>query len=46
MNIFLLVVKGSTRKQTQRQMKGSQVGMESFTAETCSPDIINISSMH
>jgi len=26
-NIFLLVVKDSTRKQTQKQMKGSQVGM-------------------
>ena len=29
MNIFLLVVKDSTRKQTQKQMKGSQVGMGS-----------------
>jgi len=28
-NIFLLVVKDSTRKQTQKQMKGSQVGMGS-----------------
>ena len=27
MNIFLLVVKDSTCKQTQKQMKGSQVGM-------------------
>jgi len=26
MNIFLWVVNDSTRKQTQRQMKGSQVG--------------------
>ena len=25
MNIFLLVVKDSTRRQTQKQMKGSQV---------------------
>ena len=29
MNIFLLVVKGSTRKQTEKQMKVSQVGMGS-----------------
>ena len=29
MNIFLLVVKDSTRKQTQKHMKGSQVGMGS-----------------
>ena len=29
MNIFLLVVKDSTRKQTETQMKGSQVGMGS-----------------
>ena len=29
MNIFLLVVKDSTRKQTQKQMKESQVGMGS-----------------
>jgi len=29
MNIFLLVVKDSTRKQTQKQMKGSEVGMGS-----------------
>ena len=29
MNIFLLVVKDSTRKQTQKRMKGSQVGMGS-----------------
>ena len=27
MNIFLLVVKDSNRKQTQKEMKGSQVGM-------------------
>jgi len=29
MNIFLLVVTDSTRKQTQKQMKGPQVGMGS-----------------
>jgi len=29
MNIFLLVLKHSTSKQTQKQMKGSQVGMRS-----------------
>jgi len=29
MNIFLLVVKDNTSKQTQKQMKGSQVGMGS-----------------
>jgi len=29
MNIFLLVAKDSTLKQTQKQMKGSQVGMGS-----------------
>jgi len=45
MDIFLLLFKDSTRKQTQKQMKGSQVGMGSFTAETCSLDVINISSM-
>jgi len=67
MNIFLLVVKDSTVKQTQKQMKGSQVvnNMGShrvqlilylvyvlhwpddgcFTAETCSPDVIDISSI-
>ena len=45
MNIFLLVVKDSTRKQTQKWMKGSQVGTGSFTAETCSPDVTDILSM-
>jgi len=29
MNIFLLVVKDSTRKQTHKHLKGSQVGMGS-----------------
>ena len=29
MNTFLLAVKGSTRKRTQKQMIGSQVGMGS-----------------
>jgi len=29
MNIFLLVVKDSTRKQTQKQLKGSRVGIGS-----------------
>ena len=32
MNIFLLVVKDSSRKQTQKQMKGSQVGMGSTSS--------------
>jgi len=32
MNIFLLVVKDGTPKQTQRQMKGSQVGTGSTSS--------------
>jgi len=32
MNIFLLAVKDSTLKQTQKQMKGSQIGMGSTSS--------------
>ena len=32
MNVFLLVVKDSTRKQTQKQTKESEVGMGSASS--------------